>query len=298
MSDVTVIGLGKMGVALTETLLKAGQRVTVWNRTQARAAIVVQQGARLAADVREAVSASPVILVCVLDYAASRGVLEPASDLLKGKVVVQLSTGSPRDAREEARWVTGLGADHLDGALLATPSQIGRPDTPIFLSGGRSGYEKAGVALRAIGGGLMYRGTEPGAAAAWDIATLSCLFGALFGFFHGARICEAEGLNVGEFGDMVGQIAPVLGEMIRSQGTSIAAEDYANPESSIAMCAASSELYVRQAREAGIGAEFPAFMAGLFRRATSAGLGEEKLAAMIKVLRPSQVSAGSTAGGA
>lgn len=236
-------------------------------------------------DSREAVAASPVLVICVLDYAASRRVLEPAADLLTGKTVVQLSTGSPRDAREEARWATRLGADHLDGALLATPSQIGRPDTPIFLSGSQAAYAKAGQALKAMGGGLMYRGPEPGAAAAWDIATLSCMFGAMFGFFHGVRVCEAEGLGVGAFGEMVGQIAPVIGEMIRSQGTAIEAADFANPESSMAICAASGELFQRQAREAGIGAEFPAFADGLFRRAMAAGLGEEKLAAMVKVLR-------------
>ncbi len=111
------------------------------------------------------------------------------------------------------------------------------------------------------------------------------MFGAMFGFFHGVRVCEAEGLSVEAFGDMMGQISPVIGEMICSQGKAIAAEDYGHPESSMEICAGSGTLFLRQAREAGIGSEFPAFADGLFRRAMAAGLGEEKLAAMIKVLR-------------
>ncbi|TAJ86087.1 NAD(P)-binding domain-containing protein [Reyranella sp.] len=285
MSDVTVIGLGAMGTALADALLRAGQSITVWNRTADRAAPLVQRGATQASGVRQAVTASPVIVVCVYDYKASRAILEEVGDALVGKVLVQLSTGSPLDAREGERWAKAHGADYLDGALLATPSQIGRPDTPIFLSGAESAYRKAEPALKAMGGGLMYRGGEAGAAAAWDIAALSCMFGAMFGFFHGVRVCEAEGLSVEGFGDMMGQISPVIGEMVRSQGKAIAAEDYGHPESSMEICAGSGTLFLRQAREAGIGSEFPTFADGLFRRAMAAGLGEEKLAAMIKVLR-------------
>ena len=285
MSDVTVIGLGAMGAALTQSLLMAGHRVTVWNRSAERAKPLVERGAVQASDVQQAVAASPVIVICVLDYEASHSILEEAGGLLAGKVLVQLSTGSPLDARDGERWAKAHGADYLDGALLATPSQIGRPDTPIFLSGAESAYRKAEPVLKAMGGGLMYRGAKPGAAAAWDIAALSCMFGAMFGFFHGVRVCEAEGLSVEAFGDMMGQISPVIGEMIRSQGKAIAAEDYVNPESSMEICAGSGTLFLRQAHEAGIGSEFPTFADGLFRRAMAAGLGEEKLAAMIKVLR-------------
>ncbi|MER7078809.1 NAD(P)-binding domain-containing protein, partial [Saccharopolyspora kobensis] len=34
---VSVLGLGDMGTALADALLAAGHRVTVWNRTAARA---------------------------------------------------------------------------------------------------------------------------------------------------------------------------------------------------------------------------------------------------------------------
>lgn len=34
-SDVAVLGLGQMGSALAAAFLKAGHRVTVWNRSEA-----------------------------------------------------------------------------------------------------------------------------------------------------------------------------------------------------------------------------------------------------------------------
>jgi len=45
------------------------------------------------------------------------------------------------------------------------------------------------------------------------------------------------------------------------------------------------ERMLRAATDAGINAEFPAFAAQLLRRAAAAGLENEELAALIKVLR-------------
>jgi len=111
------------------------------------------------------------------------------------------------------------------------------------------------------------------------------MFGAMSGFFHGVRICETEGLPVDAFAQMIGAISPVLGEMIRDEGEAIHAERYGEPESSMATCASSGRLFVRQAREAALDPSFPDFLMRLFERSLDAGLAQERLAAMIKVLR-------------
>jgi hypothetical protein len=110
------------------------------------------------------------------------------------------------------RWAQERGVDYLDGAIMATPSQIGRPDTPIFVSGAATAFRRSERVHKTLAGNLMYLGELVGAASAWDLATLSCLFGAMLGFFHGARIFESEDLRVGDLGAMIADIAPVLGE--------------------------------------------------------------------------------------
>jgi 3-hydroxyisobutyrate dehydrogenase-like beta-hydroxyacid dehydrogenase len=37
MNDITIIGLGVIGAALAQTLLKNGYKVTVWNRSPEKA---------------------------------------------------------------------------------------------------------------------------------------------------------------------------------------------------------------------------------------------------------------------
>jgi 3-hydroxyisobutyrate dehydrogenase-like beta-hydroxyacid dehydrogenase len=128
-------------------------------------------------------------------------------------------------------------------------------------------------------------GESAGSASAWDLAFISYLFGAMLGFFHGARIFESEGLRVEDLGSMLANVAPVIGEMIKHEGEAIQTGNYGKPQSSLEMCADAVELIMKQAREAGINSEIPKFTGELFRKALSAGYGDEEVAALIKVLR-------------
>lgn len=282
-SRVSVIGLGAMGAVLAQHLLRNGFDVTVWNRSGEKAQPLVQQGASYHPDINAAIAASPVIIICVLDYKTSENILDGVS--LKGKVLVQLSTGTPQDARNGETWARSKGADYLDGAILATPQQMGKPDTPIFLSGSEQAYQQSEPALKALAGSLLYMGEAAGAAAAWDLALLSSMFGMMTGFFHGARIIEQEGMRVDALGAMVAQIAPVLGQMVKSTSEDIQKEDYSNPESSLEICRLTFELLIRQAKEAGINAEIPTFELQLFNKGRDAGYGNDRLGALIKTLR-------------
>jgi len=76
-APVTVIGLGLMGQALAAAFLKDGHPTTVWNRSAQKAEELVAQGATLADSVRDAVAASPLVVVCVSDYAAVHELLDP-----------------------------------------------------------------------------------------------------------------------------------------------------------------------------------------------------------------------------
>src|SRR5918992_6284527 len=237
-NEVSVIGLGVMGSALARALLSNGHRVTVWNRTSAKAEPLVRDGAVLADSAASAVRPSPVVLVCVEDYKVTRSILgrEEVAPALAGRVLVELSSGTPQDARDSELWARERGIDYLDGAIMATPSQIGRPDTPIFLSGKETAFRRSEPVLKTLAGNLIYMGESVGSASAWDLATLSCLFGALLGFFHGARIFESEGLRVGDLGSMIANISPVLGEMIQHAGEVIQTGTFDRPQSSVKTC--------------------------------------------------------------
>jgi 3-hydroxyisobutyrate dehydrogenase-like beta-hydroxyacid dehydrogenase len=281
--EVTVIGLGAMGAALARALLAGGHRVVVWNRSPGKAAPLVRDGAHLADGIAAAVRASPVVIVCVTDYAATRGLLAEVD--LGGRTLVQLSTGTPQEARDGATWATARGARYLDGAILNTPSQVGRPESAIFVSGDPAAFRASEALLARLAGTLRFVGEPVGAASTYDLGFLACLFGALLGFYHGARIFEAEGLGVDAYGALIAATLPATGQILAMEAASVHTGNYAAPESSLEICWHAMELMARQAREGRLDTSFPDFAAALFKRGVAAGLGGEAPAAMVKLLR-------------
>jgi len=59
--EVSIIGLGVMGSELGRVLLRNDYRVTVWNRTAAKAEPLIKDGALLAPNAAVAVEASPIV---------------------------------------------------------------------------------------------------------------------------------------------------------------------------------------------------------------------------------------------
>jgi 3-hydroxyisobutyrate dehydrogenase-like beta-hydroxyacid dehydrogenase len=287
MLEASVIGLGTMGSTLTRLLLQKGYHVTVWNRTIAKAKSLVQAGSVLAPNVAAAISASPIIVICVHDYPATHQILDTkaVAAALAGRILIQLSTGSPQEARDSEMWVREQGADYLDGAIQAAPSQMGRSDTPILISGAVAAFQSSEPLLKILGGNVMYLGEKVGSASAMDLATLSYIYGAIVGFLHGARICEAEGFRVDTYGSIVADIAPSFGEFLKHEGAVIQTGNYAVSESPLKISVEATERLVQTAQAAQINAEFPTFAAGLFKRAMAAGYGDEEAAALVKVLR-------------
>ena len=123
MSEISMIGLGAMGSALARAFLEAGHGLTVWNRTAQKMVPLVELGAEGAESVPEAVQASPLIMVCIDNYAATNQLLrnDDVVPNLTGRTVIQLSTGTPKEARDSESWLKNCGADYLDGAIGSYP---------------------------------------------------------------------------------------------------------------------------------------------------------------------------------
>ena len=287
MSDVSVIGLGAMGSALARALLRGGHHVIVWNRTTAKTAALARDGAVPAADLPSALGASPVSVICVDNYAVTRDLLSRTDvrPRVRGVTLVQLSTGTPREAREGERWARESGADYLDGAILAYPDQMGTPDAVLLVAGAEATFRQCEPLLRSLAGGLTYVGEQIGAASALDCASLAFLFGALLGALHGSRICEVEGLRVDEFGAMLAELAPVVGAEVRHLSERIHADRYDGSHAALRTYSAAAVRLAQQAEDSRITPDFPRYAVAALGEGMSAGLADEDLAALIKVLR-------------
>jgi 3-hydroxyisobutyrate dehydrogenase-like beta-hydroxyacid dehydrogenase len=294
MNDVSILGLGVMGSALASALLEHGNNVTVWNRTASKAEPLVHRGARRAASPVEAVRASPVVIVCVMNYRQTLELLDRVD--LSGRTLVQLSTGSPNDARSGEAWARERGADYLDGAILATPRQIGTRESVILVSGSARAFAASRDPLSQLAGSVPYLGENVAAASAFDQGFLSTLFSAAVGFYHALNIIRVEGLAISDFAKLFEASGPAIIQMLLHDAHSVESRRYDNPEASLETCLLSLRPIEESARDAGLDPSVPAFLVELFAAAMAAGLGAESPAALADLLKTRAKRAESLAG--
>jgi 3-hydroxyisobutyrate dehydrogenase-like beta-hydroxyacid dehydrogenase len=282
MSDISVIGLGSMGSALARAVQTAGHRLTVWNRTAEKARPFVNEGATGAASAASALEASPVTVVCIDNYAVTRRILETddAMRRLSGKTLIQLTTGTPREARDFEEWLRNGGVDYIDGAITDGPAGVDAGTAQILFAGAESTFRRHEKLLQCLGGDLRYVGENIGAAAALDLAWLSQRYGLFVGVAHGARLCESENVGLDLYASMFPE-----GDRARTLANVMHADAYEKPGATLAVWAAALKRVQNQAEDAGINREIPDFVADLLGRAMAEGYGEEDVAALLKVLR-------------
>ncbi|HMK30423.1 MAG TPA: NAD(P)-dependent oxidoreductase [Terriglobales bacterium] len=152
------LGLGIMGQAMATNLVKAGNEVSVWNRTPGKTV----EGAREAGSPADAAQGADVIWMCVADTDAVEQVLFGAdgveSVLTPGMVVVDSSTISPNATKAFADRVRSKGAEYLDAPI--TGSKIGAQNAQlIFMVGGDPAViERVRPLFEAMGKTVLHMG--------------------------------------------------------------------------------------------------------------------------------------------
>jgi 3-hydroxyisobutyrate dehydrogenase-like beta-hydroxyacid dehydrogenase len=277
MSDVTV-------------LMEAGRKVTVWNRSPEKMEPLVVLGAHGPSDFGEALAASPRVIVCISDYQTTADLFErpDVTPLLQGRTVIQLSTGTPKEAKESEKWFNDLGASYLDGAILCWPGNIGTPSGLILVAGQEPVFEDCQTDLQHLADDLRYLGSNIGAASTLDLAFLSRLVGVIFGSIHGALVCESEGVPVSEYTALLpaNDRAVPLTQTI-SEGTFT---KVSKGGATVDVAGSAVTRIRQQANDAGINSELPDLLCDWVKRAQTAGYGSEETAAVIKVIRQKGLS--------
>ncbi|MCP2247148.1 3-hydroxyisobutyrate dehydrogenase [Lentzea aerocolonigenes] len=195
---VSVLGLGAMGSALAAALIEAGHPTTVWNRSPGKADGLVAQGAAAAATARDAVLNGQVVIACLLDHASVHEVLDPLTDELAGRVLINVTTTTPAQARQSAAWADRAGTAYLDGGIMAVPHMIGRPESSILYSGSAEVFHEYKPLLD-LWGTSTYFGEDAGLASLYDLALLSGMYVMFAGFLHGAAMVAPAGITATEF---------------------------------------------------------------------------------------------------
>ncbi|RFS87231.1 NAD(P)-dependent oxidoreductase [Actinomadura spongiicola] len=290
-APVTVVGLGAMGAAMAATFLENGHPTTLWNRTASRAEPLVAKGATLAATPAAALAASELVILSQTDYQAMYDSLDQAADALKGRVVVNLSSGSPDELRRADEWASRHGAELLTGGVMVPPAGIGKPGSYVFYSGREETLHRHRETLGELGE-TTFVGSDPGLSMLYYQAQLYLFWSTLIAYMHGVALVGTAGVSA----ERLRPFAATMLADLAADGTMgflkvmtemIDAGVVRGADHNLRMQAVGADHIVEAAQEAGIDAAGPRALRDLMWRAVDAGHGADGLASVIEVIRRS-----------
>ncbi|MEU4802606.1 NAD(P)-binding domain-containing protein [Actinosynnema sp. NPDC023587] len=274
---VTVLGLGLMGVALADALGRAGHPTTTWTRSN-RAG---PAGTTTAASAADAVAASPLVVVCVLDYRAAEDVL--VGDLT-GKTVVNLTTGTPEQGRETAERITARGAAYLDGGLMVNPEGIGDPTSLILVSGSADAFQEHRSTLDVLGD-IRFLGADAGSAALYDTALLGIMYSAMTGYLQATALVGREGVSAARFTPLARDMLVGTASFLDSIAEQVDSGEYASRSARLDMQLSAAGHLIHAAQVRKVDTTLLEHVRSLMERAVADGHAGSDYAAVIEQLR-------------
>ncbi|MFM9608662.1 NAD(P)-dependent oxidoreductase [Streptomyces sp. V2] len=178
MEQLAFIGLGNMGGGMAHRLLERGHRLTVFNRTAAKAEALVAGGAVLAGSPEGAAEGHRVVLLSLSDEQAVDEVLfgRVVPVLEPGALVVDTSTVSPGYARDAAERLAAKGLRRVEACVVGNPLQAREGALRVYVSGAEEDFAEVRPVLEALGSQVLHLG-PPGTATSMKLV-LNLLLGA------------------------------------------------------------------------------------------------------------------------
>jgi 3-hydroxyisobutyrate dehydrogenase len=287
MTHVTVLGLGIMGSGIAHNLLKAGYPLTVYNRTQEKAAPLIEAGAQWADTPALAAQHAEVVISMVGDDAASRamwlGEGGAFAALPPHAIAVECSTLSLDWVREwhaaaETRGLRSVEAP-VTGSKLAAET-----GTLTLLVGGEADvFARVRPVLATFSSNIVHFGPATSGALYKLINNLQAAIH-LLALSEGLVMAERAGLNPDTVLDAVTSGA-AASPMVKGKAARVIDRDYEDVHFSIRWMVKDLTYALRAADELGVPAPLVAAAREVYKMAVQLGWGDLDIAAVSDVIR-------------
>ena len=207
--SVAFLGLGVMGYPMAGHLARAGHRVTVYNRTAAKAqAWAAEYGGGTAATPREAAAGAAIVFACVGNDEDLRAVVlgpEGAyAGMAAGSVFVDHTTASAAVARELYAAGLARGVSFIDAPVSGGQAGAVNGALTVMCGGDAAPFE----AIRPVAMALAKAVTLVGTSGAGQLAKMvnqTCIAGLLQGLAEGIAFGQQAGLDMKLVLEVVGK---------------------------------------------------------------------------------------------
>jgi 3-hydroxyisobutyrate dehydrogenase-like beta-hydroxyacid dehydrogenase len=198
MAKLGFVGLGVMGSEMVLRLLEKGHNVTGYNRTQAKAARLLEKGMQWATSAKQVAAASDFTFSMVTNSAALGAIIEGPDGILAGlqagKTLIDMSTVSPEFSRSVAAKVRAKGADMVDAPVSGSVITLQEGKLSVMVGGRKETFDRVAPLLHDVGPKVTYVG-DNGLALVMKIATNLSLAVQMLAFSEGVLLAEKSGIS-------------------------------------------------------------------------------------------------------
>lgn len=223
------IGLGNMGIPMSEQLIKAGYPLQVYNRSKEKENALKAMGAGIASSPAGLIQSSDIVILMVSDDQAVREIFNAENGLLSvkttGKIIINMSTVSPGVSKEMAVLLAESGHEYIDAPVSGSVKQAQEGQLVIMAGGSESTFLKVKPVLEVIGKMAMLVG-ETGAGNSTKLAINSLLALYAQGLAETVIFASRQGIKTEDLLSLIGQAA--LGNIFtKIKGDAILNDHYA-----------------------------------------------------------------------
>jgi 3-hydroxyisobutyrate dehydrogenase len=199
MANVAFLGLGVMGFPMAGYLAKAGHKVTVFNRTGAKAqAWVEKHGGSAATTPEEAAKGQDFVFACVGNdedlRAVTTGEHGAFHGMGKGAIFIDHTTASAEVARELATAASAKGFAFIDAPVSGGQAGAENGALTVMCGGAEADYAKAEPLIQSFAKACRLMGPA-GSGQLTKMVNQICIAGLVQALSEGLHFAEKAGLD-------------------------------------------------------------------------------------------------------
>lgn len=285
IKTISYLGLGTMGSGMASNLLKAGYKLTVWNRSLEKCEPFARKGARVADSPADAVRDVELVMYSFSNDEAVEEVVFGAKGILSGskagQIAIDMSTVLPATSLRELEAYAKRGVAFLDAPVFGSKSESAQAKLWIMAAGNRAIFETVKPVLERLGQTVHYFGKNGNAAAMKLVGNLIVAL-ELEALSEGLVLAQKAGLDLRTVMEVV-NVADFRSPLLVSNGQNILKRDF-SPSFALKLMLKDAGLIEK------FGEELQSPIPGLrvikrnLASAVALGFGKENASAVIKAL--------------
>jgi 3-hydroxyisobutyrate dehydrogenase-like beta-hydroxyacid dehydrogenase len=228
IKNISYLGLGTMGGGMASNLLKAGYKLTVWNRSPEKCKPFARQGARVAESPADAVRDADLVIYCLSNDQVAQEVVFGTNGILTGikagQIVTDMSTVLPATSLREQEAYSKRGVDFLDAPVFGSKNESANAGLWIMAAGKREAFEKVKPVLQHLGQTVHYFGKNGNATAMKLVGNLIVAL-ELEALCEGLILARKAGLDLRTVMEVV-KVADFRSPLLVSNGQNILKRDF------------------------------------------------------------------------